>query len=268
MKRTAFTLIELLVVIAIIAILAAILFPVFARAREKARESMCTSNGKQQGIAWLQYLQDYNEKLIGCNDFNGIEGWTNRINPYLKTKGSTDLGVFKCPSSKYQYGYIGNVFAMTISYSPGPAWQDSTGRGIIKRGLRSYFNIKEPSKNVFVFDTGRKNGRQSIYRESNDCWFNGDLSQVNADPDPSNENALTVNANEANTGGYCSHFCLCMVDVTNPIQGQGTRVGDKIYGSHTEGHVVVFTDGHVKHWRRWPANDAQRLEYFVLYGVE
>lgn len=59
--RPGFTLIELLVVIAIIAILAAILFPVFARAREKARQTMCLSNAKQLGLAWLMYAQDYDE---------------------------------------------------------------------------------------------------------------------------------------------------------------------------------------------------------------
>src|SRR3989441_7838895 len=60
-RRTGFTLIELLVVIAIIAILAAILFPVFARAREAARASSCLSNCKQLGLAFQQYLQDYDE---------------------------------------------------------------------------------------------------------------------------------------------------------------------------------------------------------------
>ena len=64
MKRRGFTLIELLVVIAIIAILAAILFPVFARAREKARQTSCLSNLKQVGLASNMYLQDYDERLV------------------------------------------------------------------------------------------------------------------------------------------------------------------------------------------------------------
>jgi len=60
-RSRAFTLIELLVVIAIISILAAILFPVFATAREKARQSTCASNLHQIGLGWLQYMQDYDE---------------------------------------------------------------------------------------------------------------------------------------------------------------------------------------------------------------
>ena len=71
-RKSAFTLIELLVVIAIIAILAAILFPVFARARENARRSSCQSNLKQIGLGQLQYVQDYDEKyalsIVGATD--------------------------------------------------------------------------------------------------------------------------------------------------------------------------------------------------------
>ena len=72
--RRAFTLIELLVVIAIIAILAAILFPVFAKAREKARQITCVSNQKQIGIAILQYVQDYDETLPPSNYNDPLTG--------------------------------------------------------------------------------------------------------------------------------------------------------------------------------------------------
>src|SRR5437762_10954036 len=63
-RRKGFTLIELLVVIAIIAILAAILFPVFAQARSKARQAMCLSNVKQMGLAYTMYAQDYDETMV------------------------------------------------------------------------------------------------------------------------------------------------------------------------------------------------------------
>ncbi len=95
-----FTLIELLVVIAIIAILAAILFPVFASAREKARQTSCLSNGKQLGLALLQYVQDYDETYFatayGGNDSDPAKEmfWTDLIQPYVKSKA-----IFNCPSN-------------------------------------------------------------------------------------------------------------------------------------------------------------------------
>ena len=100
--KSAFTLIELLVVIAIIAILAAILFPVFARARENARRSSCTSNLKQIGLGILQYAQDYDEKFPALRNNSGAAGAPNgdgnggifvAIQPYLKS-----TQIMQCPS--------------------------------------------------------------------------------------------------------------------------------------------------------------------------
>ena len=98
-NRKAFTLIELLVVIAIIAILAAILFPVFATAREKARQTQCASNEKQLGLAFLQYIQDYDETwpyelVLRSGSWVGAGGqeWAGPLYPYLKS-----LDVWKCP---------------------------------------------------------------------------------------------------------------------------------------------------------------------------
>jgi prepilin-type N-terminal cleavage/methylation domain-containing protein len=79
-KKFGFTLIELLVVIAIIAILAAILFPVFGRARENARRSSCQSNLKQIGLGAMQYTQDYDEQYLPrWTDGNGNSGWTVQV---------------------------------------------------------------------------------------------------------------------------------------------------------------------------------------------
>jgi len=103
--KNGFTLIELLVVIAIIAILAAILFPVFATAREKARQSACASNEKQLGLAFMMYSQDYDENLPCGSDYTSSNpgpvyyGWAGQLYPYVK---STD--VFHCPDDPTTVG--------------------------------------------------------------------------------------------------------------------------------------------------------------------
>ncbi len=95
--RRGFTLIELLVVIAIIAILAAILFPVFARARENARRASCMSNLKQLDLAMLQYTQDYDEHYpmyyVCATTACGPYGWADSLQPYLKS-----YQILQCPS--------------------------------------------------------------------------------------------------------------------------------------------------------------------------
>src|SRR3978361_1951717 len=93
-KRMGFTLIELLVVIAIIAILAAILFPVFAKVREKARQTACLSNEKQLGMALMQYTQDNDEFYPFGNNipWGGGAGWAGVVYPYVKSEK-----VYLCP---------------------------------------------------------------------------------------------------------------------------------------------------------------------------
>jgi len=109
--KKGFTLIELLVVIAIIAILAAILFPVFAQVREKARQISCTSNEKQMGLGLLQYVEDYDEKFPMSQYFSGGNpyDWPEAIYPYVKNGSGVNYaagvtlhngqgGIFACPS--------------------------------------------------------------------------------------------------------------------------------------------------------------------------
>jgi prepilin-type N-terminal cleavage/methylation domain-containing protein/prepilin-type processing-associated H-X9-DG protein len=102
-SKRAFTLIELLVVIAIIAILAAILFPVFAQAREKARTASCGSNTRQLGLAIRMYVQDYDERFpfggwlptnTGVGGPDGTWEWQNTTAPYIKNKQ-----LYRCPST-------------------------------------------------------------------------------------------------------------------------------------------------------------------------
>jgi prepilin-type N-terminal cleavage/methylation domain-containing protein/prepilin-type processing-associated H-X9-DG protein len=116
--KKGFTLIELLVVIAIIAILAAILFPVFAKAREKARQSSCLSNLKQLGIATLSYAQDYDERLSplyqlsaphtpsGSASVCNYYTWPEDIAPYIKNDQ-----VFQCPSKQFPQPFTGGQYA-------------------------------------------------------------------------------------------------------------------------------------------------------------
>ena len=101
MKRPGFTLIELLVVIAIIAILAAILFPVFARAREKARQTSCLSNLKEIGLAAKMYESDYDETTVpyanhGCASSLPCYHWWETMAPYIN-----NTQVMLCPSAPH-----------------------------------------------------------------------------------------------------------------------------------------------------------------------
>lgn len=112
-SQKAFTLIELLVVIGIIAVLSAILFPVFASAREKARQVVCLSNTKQIGLAITQYEEDYDDKTPnGVNPYGGAQGWAGQIYNYIKSAES-----FMCPDDGVTPTHNGNVPFHITSYA-------------------------------------------------------------------------------------------------------------------------------------------------------
>jgi len=145
MSRKGFTLIELLVVIAIIAILAAILFPVFARAREKARQTSCLSNIKQLSLGALQYAQDYDEMILPANTrpvTGGTLIWSGIIMPYVGNEQ-----VFACPSSANHVftAYAdGNRGYMSIGYN----WAFN-----LDLGVKSMASIQYPTQLVCFGDT-------------------------------------------------------------------------------------------------------------------
>jgi prepilin-type N-terminal cleavage/methylation domain-containing protein/prepilin-type processing-associated H-X9-DG protein len=125
-RKKAFTLIELLVVVAIIAILAAILFPVFAQAREKARQAMCISNMNQLGLAALQYTEDYDESLPPPTEFHFISqdasgNYTGSsvLEPYIKNHpGQSSASVWVCPDvSGFYDGPINSWSSFRCTYS-------------------------------------------------------------------------------------------------------------------------------------------------------
>ncbi|HEY3397067.1 MAG TPA: prepilin-type N-terminal cleavage/methylation domain-containing protein [Armatimonadota bacterium] len=138
MQRRGFTLIELLVVIAIIAILAAILFPVFARARAKAQQSNCLSNVKQLTLGMLMYVSDNDERIAPIG-WAGFGAWPNLILPYVKNQQ-----IFLCPSSSKYSG----------ANWPSVNYAQSQNLAAIAQN-----SIKQPAKTIFVLEADAAGGR-------------------------------------------------------------------------------------------------------------
>jgi prepilin-type N-terminal cleavage/methylation domain-containing protein len=133
-----FTLIELLVVIAVIAIIAAILFPVFAKAREKARQTSCTNNVRQLGMAVLQYTQDNDEALLpGC--YEGPQTWGGRVYSYVKSKGA-----YACPDD----GTVPQGDFVPVSYGMN---QDLVTGSSFSPAL-TLAGLQAPSNTVMLFE--------------------------------------------------------------------------------------------------------------------
>jgi prepilin-type N-terminal cleavage/methylation domain-containing protein/prepilin-type processing-associated H-X9-DG protein len=212
-KRNAFTLIELLVVIAIIAILAAILFPVFAQAREKARAISCLSNMKQLGLAERMYLQDNDDsfhELIpgGMNNLAGDVGepsmWMGVLQPYIK-----NTQVFRCPDSV--------IPAVDITYAK--RYTPSIG---MNSYLGAYFNwywdaiLKQPEIG------GRFTSETLVQYPAITVLFTDGFDQ-------------TIDG--ATPRGYW----------IDPGYGKGVRFG--LSDRHSKGSNVAFVDGHAKWYR-------------------
>jgi len=221
--RYGFTLIELLVVIAIIAILAAILFPVFAKVREKARQTACLSNEKQQTLGMLQYVQDYDEtfpRVYGGGPANhDVVGWSDAIQPYIKS-----TGVFHCPDDP-------------SAFSTDPS--STTYSSYAANGSISLYN---PSINAQSGQT------LAVFQQPTLTILILEQNTWNA------ANYMPWYLDNTHNGFYCG------VGGSGPIlyqrahgdpncQDQALSMFPSIYGRHTLGANYGFADGHV-HWTR------------------
>jgi len=228
-SQKGFTLIELLVVIAIIAILAAILFPVFAKVREKARQTSCLSNEKQLGLAFVQYSEDYDEHLpVGLTNVHGFtdgEGWAGTIYPYVKSTGA-----FKCPDDpSNSLNYFGAPY---ISYVyNGQQIARPTSSGGINASVASYVS---PSVTVLLCEgfgepaniSQTNEGVQSIATETGNGWCS------------------------ATSDGVEEYNCWDGSVALQLGTGNGTRNYNVTWapagGVHSGGSNYLMSDGHAK----------------------
>ena len=224
-RGRGFTLIELLVVIAIIAILAAILFPVFARARESARTASCQSNLKQVGLGWVQYAQDYDEKAMpvrtarpgkvfywwGSYDGVTLRGDEGLLQPYMK---STQIQA--CPSfdnrlraSLGSTGYAyNNGHLNPTTYGPAPTYTPAVK-------YASLAEIQESARTVMFADSARISYLDDTTLESNS--YLGAPSQSYGYP--------TFHARHNSTGNvlWCDGHVKAMKPLHNPTAVAAAR---------------------------------------------
>ena len=230
-----FTLIELLVVIAIIAILAAILFPVFARARENARRSSCQSNLKQIGLGILQYTQDFDERYPTGTRFGtayvGI-GWIGAINPYTKS-----IQVFQCPSdpgptASTLAGGIGEKrVPVSYAYSTNMVTPPSNSSG---SKVIHIAELTETARTVMCFEV------QKGFVDSN-------AASTEDDSPTGNGNSL-LGANFGNGNTNLRYATGVMDNLFPDFQNNNwADNGVPFPAAHFEGCNYLAADGHVKY---------------------
>jgi len=231
-NQSGFTLIELLVVIAIIAILAAILFPVFAKVREKARQTSCLSNLKQLGLGYIQYYQDYDEKFpagtAGPATWPGAGiGWAGQIYPYVKS-----TGVYTCPDDNDTPVAGESLISYAVNGQLGQTAIILAGAGQPASTVL-FSEIEEPFNNSFVFPEN-----PSISRLSSADFGDNIITAYGA-----NSNTPACCGSGLNGGGGSW--------VTGPVQGTpnhnpATDSSQAMQPRHTGGANWAFVDGHAK----------------------
>jgi len=216
--KKGFTLIELLVVIAIIAILAAILFPVFAQAREKARAISCTSNLKQMGLAIMQYQQDNDESFMWPQNLGTDQGWAGKVYPYNKSQA-----LYRCPDDPTPGNAIS--YAMNVDlFPPFTQWN------VWDKGAGTLARLNAPSSTVLLFETE---------------GVNTDVTKITEGDSPSGWGAI----NDWCGGSTYSAFCAGKY-ATGYIGGYtNINLITKGTGVHNDGANWLACDGHVKFLR-------------------
>ena len=233
-KKSGFTLIELLVVIAIIAIITAIFFPVFATAREKARQTSCTSNMKQLSLGVFQYAQDYDETLP-CGTVAMVNGYTNfgvgwagQIYPYLKS-----IGVYACPNDTTQpttnMSTISYAYNWEFVVSPTPPNTGATWQTFATTTLAQ---LVAPASTVLYYEVLGYNFNTLAPSPIGEANSPSGVGVCNY-----NETSLLASTNDAGPCGYSN-------------VGTTATTLRRIAGArHSGGAVFVMADGHVK-WLR------------------
>ena len=232
MKRKGFTLIELLVVIAIIAILAAILFPVFQKVRENARRASCMSNEKQLGLAFIQYTGDFDE-LYPCGflssggNYPG-SGWAAQIYPFVKA-----TGVYVCPddSTPTKVGTNG-LTLYPLSYALNVA--------IGKVPLN---NFDGPANTTILIEVSGAPVNMTDPLEAGSTYHSGvDFSN---NPVATTQAGAGVCCPNKNAGGFDYASGPVSTTAGNPHQTPGPGIPENP-GRHTNGANWPMADGHVK----------------------